>query len=89
MTDRSDLEARLAELIEHHVRHGSMPSLDHVTADQSELAALSELAERYLAISSALDATSTDFPSLSSSSEALPAFDGLRSRCWMPRSWAR
>jgi hypothetical protein len=78
MTDRSDLEARLAELIEHHVRHGTMPSLDHVTADRDELAALGALADSYLAISSALDAAPADQSSSVPSNEALPTFDGFR-----------
>ena len=82
MTDRSDLESRLAELIEHHVRHGTMPSLEHVTADRAELAALRELAERYLAISGALDAdpieSATPEAAHSPTRSALPTFDGFR-----------
>ena len=82
MIDPSDLEARLAELIEHHVRHGSLPSLDHVTADQGELAALRALARRYLELSAALDAETPEAAAsdavIPAEPATLPTFDGFR-----------
>ena len=83
MSDSSNLEARLVELIAHHERHGSLPALDEVTADQRDLAALRALARRYVAISAALDAgpaggSAIDLPAAASSTPALPTFEGFR-----------
>lgn len=82
MSDPSDLETRLAELIEHHERFGSLPALDRLTADTAERAALEALARRYLAFSAALDANpgeavdrGTPAPG---EAPALPAFEGFR-----------
>jgi serine/threonine protein kinase len=56
MTTSSELEARLARVIEYHVEHGTLPPMDAIAADRPELAApLLALAERYLRLSAALD----------------------------------
>ncbi len=82
MSGSSDLETRLAELIEHHVRHGSLPTIDGVTADPRERSALRRLAEQDLALSSTLDAgtpaTTDGIDSAPARPAALPTFDGFR-----------
>jgi serine/threonine protein kinase len=80
MTDPSELETRLAELIARHERDGRFPPAGDL-ADPSQSAALEALANRYLAIAATLDAGPGDEAGLdpAARSEApLPLFDGFR-----------
>jgi hypothetical protein len=55
-TPASDLDARLALVVEHHVRHDALPALDPIVADRPELAApLRALVERYLVVAARLN----------------------------------
>ncbi len=80
MTDSSDLETRLAELIEQHERDGRWPSARDLTADPSHSDALQSLANRYLALAATLDAAN-DATGLSTAAPGeaspLPAFEGF------------
>lgn len=56
MSDLDELEARLAQVVEYHARHGNLPPVDSVVADRPDLAGqLGELVRRYLEIAGELD----------------------------------
>jgi serine/threonine protein kinase len=81
MNDPSDLETRLAELIEQHERDGRWPSARDLTADPSQSEALQSLANRYLALAATLDAASDASGHRSSApgeTPPLPTFEGFR-----------
>jgi serine/threonine protein kinase len=82
MTGSRDLESRLAEMIEHHVRHGVMPASDEITADRPDLAAhLAALADQYLNLTRTLDAGTGLEPAAGrppGDEPAGPAIDGFR-----------
>ena len=55
-TTASDLSARLARVVEHHVRHDALPPLDEVVADRPDLhAPLRALVAEYVALSERLE----------------------------------
>lgn len=82
MSASDDLEGRLAQLVEHHERHGTLPSLDAVVQDRPDLAAaLGALVQQYLALSSELDTgppSPAAAPVTSRTAESLPAIRGFR-----------
>jgi len=56
VTESSELETRLARLIEHHLQHGTLPPIAEVAAGRPDLAApLLALAQRYLDLTRTLD----------------------------------
>jgi len=56
MSGDSELEARLARIIEHHVAHGELPPVEAIAPDRPDLAGqLLALARQYVAISTSLD----------------------------------
>ena len=56
MTDADDIETLLARIIDHHVQHGTMPSIDAIAEGRADVAArLEQLVEQYLGVSTTLD----------------------------------
>jgi serine/threonine protein kinase len=52
----TELERRFAQVVEHHVLHDAMPSIDEIAADAPHLVApLRALVQQYLAVSTTLD----------------------------------
>ena len=88
MSDSDDLETRLARVVDHHARHGELPSLDAIVADRQELAdALSSLVRQYLDLSNDLESGALfgpgDVPAgvdagRKAEGEALPVINGFR-----------
>ena len=83
--DESELETRLAEIVLYHEQHGALPSPDEIARDRPELAApLRALAERYLRLSSGLDAglaageAAEPSPIAAGTPGVLPSIDGFR-----------
>ena len=83
-----DLETRLARVVEHHTRHGTLPPLEPIVGDRPELTdALSALVRQYLDLAHDLD-TGTVFGTAgapesrqdveSSDHARLPAIEGFR-----------
>jgi hypothetical protein len=63
MTESSELETRLARLIEHHLQHGTLPPIAGIAGDQPDLAApLLALAQCYLDLSMTLDTGTPNAP---------------------------
>jgi len=56
VTERDDLEARLAQIVEHHLEHGTVPPIESVIADRPDLARrLEALVRDYLELAGELD----------------------------------
>ncbi|HKW02993.1 MAG TPA: protein kinase [Vicinamibacterales bacterium] len=79
MTDPSDLETRLADLIAQHERDGRWPA-GELTANPAHAPELEALANRYLELAAALDAGGSEAAGspTSDGSSPLPVFDGFR-----------
>jgi hypothetical protein len=79
MSDRDDLEARLARIVEHHERHGELPPIGPVVDDRPDLVApLQALVRRYLELSAELDAGTTYDGTTTPEADAPFAIEGFR-----------
>ena len=79
MTTTTELEARLARFVEHHVLHGERIPLDELCADRRELAGpLQALVERYLSLTTTLDGDPDEGPPPQADAAPLPRFDGFQ-----------
>jgi hypothetical protein len=79
-TTSTELEARLARFVEHHVRHGERLPVPPLCADRPELLEpLSALVDRYLSLTTALTGEPSERPAIESAAAGtLPAFDGFQ-----------
>lgn len=86
MTVAPELEALLAQAVEHHVRHGELPPLDALTAGRPDLVVpLRALVQQYLEITRALDdgpggppPTGHGVSGIGIAAATLPAIEGFR-----------
>jgi serine/threonine protein kinase len=80
----TDLEQRFAQLVEHHVLHDAMPSIDEIAADAPHLITpLRALVQQYLDLTTTLDAGAGADRSAPASgpppgTDRLPTFTGFR-----------
>ena len=78
MSEPGELESLLAQAIEHHVEHGTLPDIDDMVRGRGDLAArLKNLLHQYLDITVTLDQGAGDAPASAEVTE-LPTIDGFR-----------
>jgi hypothetical protein len=76
MPAADDLETLLARLIDHHERHGELPSIEALAGGRADVAAaLGALADRYLGLAAALDTGSPDATRLAGAGAAAESTD--------------
>ncbi len=76
--DSPDLEALLAQAIDHHVRHGELPPIDVLAGGRADVAAqLRRLIHHYLDLTMTLD-EGTPAPTASPVETGLPSIEGFR-----------
>ncbi len=81
MAAADEIEGLLAQAIDHHERHGELPSIDALAGDRPDVAAqLRVLIHRYLDLTMSLDEGLRSVASASSvtTAEALPVIEGFR-----------
>jgi len=79
VTTPGELETRLAALVEHHARHGELPSLDEIVADRPDLrSALGALVQEYLDLTQQLDVGSAPPRATAPVQTSAPTIHGFR-----------
>jgi serine/threonine protein kinase len=79
MAADAELEALLAQAIDHHVRHGELPPIDALAGGRADVAAqLRLLVHRYLDLTMTLDEGTQAAPPPAPAQAGLPSFDGFR-----------